>query len=303
MIFFLTYVRIPSLNHGLLDPIIGNIFRARGVSPKGQDDLDHLRQIINRAGFRAIEVGLVPIAMAREYFFYQGLEELRFRHTFDVEYERHSRGVVEQIATLAQEMDNASMASIGHWSNGRIGLLVGVQKRLHQASRQNAVLRESENVADLTRITEMILQNDDKGVLLIPFSAANSPLAHSLRRNFWENSPIELRITRGGLERSPEVTIQERLQEGTEISDELYAQHFLGSVMSAAVKSFAASKGRFINYMQNYEALEETISTVATSFSLAEIEELAQSRKDILDVIRTHPSSAPLLSYISRLLI
>src|SRR5688572_26554174 len=48
-------------HHGLVDPLLGNIYRQSGISPRTQDDLDRLRQKIDDIGIpRSLETGLVP---------------------------------------------------------------------------------------------------------------------------------------------------------------------------------------------------------------------------------------------------
>ena len=290
-------------NHGLVDPIVGNIFRAHGADARTQDDLDKLRQTIDRVGTGAITIGLVPPTMAREYFFHRELQRVREDHPFDVEYESHQPEIVSEVSELEGEIIHLTAVSVGLWLKGEVEQLIENQKRMHQAGHQIGTLRAPDVISDLTSLAEDLLQTEEKGALFIPFSLANTPMVYAVRRNFWENAAIELEVTSAGFEKSPETRIREGLQNGIPIADEVYAQHFLEIAMSAAVKSHVMNRRRLTAYMENYETLEQAISATASTFSLAEIEELSKTQRHLLDVLRVHPLSAPLLPYISTLLI
>lgn len=289
-------------NHGLVDPLLGNFLRAMRVTPT-LETLHQLGQKITSAGYRSLEMGLIPPTEAQQFFLNQELERLRSSFQFDIEYESHSEQTVKEISERLNEAQIMEGENIESWMSGRVDKIVDNKKKIHNTTRQIAVIREPDIVRDLTFIIEAILQDEEKGALFLPFTAVNRPLIYSLRRNFWENSPIELRLMSTGLEQSPEMIIQEGLQNGTPVPDEVYAQHFLETLMSVSVQTYTMSRRRFLPYAQNYETVARTISEIATSFSLPEIEELARSRKDLLDVLRAHPASAPLLPHISRLLI
>lgn len=290
-------------HHGLIDPLLGDILRARKVPNVTQDTLDQLRQSIERAGLKSIEMGIILPTQAQDFFLSLELERLRKQRPFDVEYESHSPRIVKQISDLMSKTMHAQGTSVDLWTHGKIGLLADNQRKHHEIMRQVALLRAPDVVDDLTRLTEEVSKGNEKGVVFIPFTAANRSFVHSARRNFYENAAIDVETTSGGLEQSTEIAIHEGLKNGTHFPDELFVKDFFDHVIAATVQTHAIQRGRLTSYMQNYETAACAISAIAMSFSLGEIEEIAKTKKDVLDIVRVHPLSAPLLPFISRLLI
>lgn len=296
--------KIVIAHHGLVDPILGNIFRAHGELPRGQDDLDNLRQAVDRAGTRrAIESGLVPSHMAQDFFLSYELEKLRDRFPFDIEYESHSEDTVREISDLLTEAQALEGENLDYWMRGQVDRIVVNKKKSHRATFHIAQLRRPDIVDDLAKIAGDLAKDKQNGVTFVLFTVLNAPIIDSLQEDVPWETQIGFETINAGLPQSPDTKIQEGLRTGKEVPDEVYAQHFFQTLMSVSVQTAAMYRRRPSAYAENYETLARTISTIATSFSLQQIEEISKSRRDILDVLRTHPSSSPLLPYIIRLIL
>lgn len=289
-------------NHGLVDPLLGDILRAHRVSPT-QETLDRLRQTIDQAGFRAIEMGLVPPTMGQDFFLSYELEKLRDRFLFNIEYESHSENVVREISEVLAEAQTMEEDNITHWMNGDVDQIVANKKRIHQTTRHLAELREPDIVKDLGGLARSLAQERKNGVVFVLFGGTHATMIDTLQQDLAEETGIGFASTSAGLPQSPESAIQEGLRTDQEVSDDVYAQHFLETVMSVSVQTFVMGRRRFTDYTQHYETIARTITGIATSFSLDNIRQISRERRDILEVLRQHPSGGPLLPYISRLLI
>lgn len=290
-------------HHGLVDPLLGDILRAHRVPTITQEILDHLRQAIDRVGYRAIEMGLVPLTMGQDFFLSYELEKLRGSFPFDIGYESHSEATVREISEALIEVQALEGNNITHWMNGDIDRIVANKKRVHQTTRHLAELREPDIVNDLASIAKNLAREKKSSVLFVLFGGAHASMIDALQHDLAGETDMSFDSTNAGLPQSPEVVIQEGLQRGQELADDVYAQHFLETIMSVSAQTFVMSRRRFTDYAEHYEIIVKTITGIATSFSLDDIRQISRERRDILEVLRQHPSGAPLLPYISRLLI
>lgn len=290
-------------HHGLVDPLLGDILRAHRVTNINQETLDRLRQTINRAGTRAIEIGLVPPTMGQDFFLSYELEKLRSRFPFDVEFESHSENTVREISDRLAEVQSLEGENIDSWMRGRVDRIVENKKKVHQATLNIAEVRYKDIVKDLANITRSLAHDKQNSVLFVMFGGSHASMIETLQQTASTEEQVDYETINAGLSQSPEVVIQQALQARREIPDDVYAQHFLETVLSVTVQTHAMSRRRFTAYVENYETIAKTISAIATSLSLAEIEDIAKSRRDILDFLRAHPLNTPILPYISRLLI
>lgn len=257
-------------NHGLVDPLLGDILRAHRVSPT-QETLDRLRQTIDQAGFRAIEMGLVPPTMGQEFFLSRELERLRSRSQFDIEYESHSEDKVRGISEALDEVQVMEGDNITHWMNGDVDQIVANKKRIHQTTRRLTELRELDIIKDLTVIATDLAKEKHNGVVFVLFGGTHATMIDMLQKDLAEETDIGFESTSAGLTQSPEAVIQEGLQNDTAITDEVYAQHFLETIMSVTVQTHAMSRRRFTDYAQHYETIARAITGIATSFTLDDI--------------------------------
>ncbi len=290
-------------HHGLVDPLLGDILRAHRVPTVTQETLNSLRQTIDRAGTGAIEMGLVPPTMGQDFFLSYELEKQRDRFPFDIEYESHSEGTVREISDRLAEVQALEGENIDFWMRGQVDKIVENKKKIHQATRGIAELREVDIVRDLGDITQGLAHDKQNGVLFVIFGGSHIDMIETLKQTMSIEGQVGYETVNTGLPQSPEAVIQKALRAGKEVPDNVYAQHFLETIMSVTVQTHAMSRRRFTAYAENYETVARTISAIATSFLLSEIKEIARSRKDILDVLRAHSLSAPLLPFVSRLLI
>lgn len=295
--------RIVTQHHGLVDPILGEILREFRVPTVTQDTLNQLKQAIEHAGLRSVETGLVSPIHVLDLFFGLELERLKARRPFIVEYESHSDDKVQQILDLTSRGVPSQMTNIQLWEHSQLGLLADNQRRRHETKRKVSILRAPDIVDDLTRLTQDVSQGENKGVVFIPFREITRTVVDAARKNFYENAAIDVVVTSNGLEQSPESLIQDALENGVGVPDELLVQDFLDTVIVSDVLGQAVNRGKLVSFMQNCEKIVKASFAIARSFSLAEMDEMARSKKDLLEIVRAHPLGAPLLPYISRFLI
>lgn len=283
-------IRTQGRTERLVDPILSGILRSVGKLP-APEDLRRYEAVISQHGFGSLEQSLIPPEVTRELFLNLGLQRLNL--PFEMGYESHPEEGVWKIQAHLAAVQTLNRYNNQAWRDGKINEIISNRRGIYALYQAIALLREPDLTTDLSKITSTLL--------FCPVNAPYRMLAHSLQTTLGANPDIDFQVIDDTVEESPARKIQRCQEKGIEAADECHAQDYFDDYITTLVQQNAFVGRRLSKYGESYQTLAETISNIAASFSLQEIEALSRKGRNVRDVLIAHPLATPLLPFISSL--
>ena len=215
------------------------------------------------------------------------MDELSSQHNAEVEFESHSKTILERQEVLRGKVKEIANQSFEYWENGDFTLGLDSFKKTHQLMAQAGFFRENELVDDLKSRIKKLAKNN-RGSLFMAVGYSHLPLIEILQRKLGSDPGIEFQTNIAGISTQPKFIIGLSFRNGEMPQDEIFAQELLLSQITRKIQKEFQSKKCLELFANFFEDLDMIKVKVVTALSLPEIRRICEEKQDVLDLLRNY---------------
>lgn len=230
----------------------------------------------------------ISLGSLQDYFKYKELERLDSEHTFDIEFENHSKNLVRRVTDLRMARTQFEVDARTLWNKGALDGVIERRRKYYKNLSISNGIRDDDCIQQLTTRVEDLLKGEGGG-LFLPFGRSHFTIAEGVRTALQDKKGfVGDQIIVGDPVIEDEIVQAFRDGSGENLPDDVFAQEMLYRGLLARLVNVAERLGILSRVCLRYEDISSILANIARSFSIEEIRDLCGPKVDLMGIIQAH---------------